>query len=172
MKQPLHRPATIAGLGLRPLLTAGVVTILATAIALCLPPLAAVIGAGVLLLGLLVPCLRIRWGVLLLAALCLLTTAAHRYTQELPLRALEGTTDTIVARVVDTPRHGSMYTVRVLSAHRVPTGTRLALYCAPGCDPSLLPSLHSRGTDLISSHVPSQGLCTGYSLFLECSSPR
>ena len=38
--------------------------------------------------------------------------------------------------------------------------------------PSLLPSLHSRGTDIISSHVPPQGLCTGYSLFLECSSLR
>ena len=137
MKREWHRPATIGGLGLRPLLTVGVVALAATALALCLSPWIAAILAAICLLLLLLSPLRRRWGILLAAAVFLLSAAAQRTVYEIPLQAYVGQNDTITARVVDTPRQGQTYTVEVLSARLLPKGTRLTLYCLPESAPQL-----------------------------------
>lgn len=139
------RSSTPGGLGKRPLLTVGMIALIATATALFLPPIAACIAAGILLMVCLCPLLRRRWGVLLTAAIFLLSAAGQRYTREIPLCALDGQTDTVTARVVAAPRTGQTYTVEVLSAHRLPAGSRLALYFVPGSEPTLY--------DTVTAHV-------------------
>ena len=135
MNRERPHPTTVGGLGLRPLLTVGVVALSATGLALCLPPWIAAILAAAMLLLLLLPPLRLRWGILVTAAVFLLSAAAQRSVYELPLQALVGHNDTITARVVETPRKGQTYTVEVLSAHHLPKGTRLTLYCLPESAP-------------------------------------
>lgn len=135
MGDSTHRPITVGGLGRRPLLTVGLVALAATAIALWIPPIAAVIVAAGVLCLFCVPPLRRNGGALLVAALFLLSGAGQRHFRELPLHALVGHSDVITACVTDTPRSGQMYTVEVLEATHLPAGTRLSLYCAPGQEP-------------------------------------
>lgn len=132
----LRRAATAADTPslLRPVFAVGTVAVPATAAALLLPPVAAALLAAGALLLLFLPALRRggRWALLLCAALFLLRTAGYTYLQVAPIEALAGQTDTITARVVETPRSGTMYTVEVTDAIRLPTGARVSLYCAEG----------------------------------------
>lgn len=135
-----HRPAppaTIGGLGRRPLLTVGAIAMASTAAALLLPVAAAFVAAVGLLLLCFLPPLRLRRGILLAVAVFLLCGGVHRCFYELPLRAPEGQTVAVTARVIDLPRTGQMYTVEVTDGGVLPNGTRLALYCAPGSEPRL-----------------------------------
>ena len=127
----------LGGLGHRPLLTVGLIALAATALALLARPVYAFIAAAAVPLFCLLRPLRRRWAVLLTAAVFLLSAAGQRCIRELPLQSLVGETDRITARVVETPRSGQMYTVEVLDAHRIPSGTRLSLYCVPGTEPAL-----------------------------------
>lgn len=135
MHRLTHRSITIGGLGRRPLLTVGLVALATTAIALHVPPIAAVLATAGVLCLFFIPPMRRNWGALLAAVLFLLSGAAQRHIRELPLHTLVGRTDTITACVTDTPRSGQMYTVEVQQADRIPVGTRLSLYCAPGHEP-------------------------------------
>ena len=119
---------------LRPLFAIGVAAILSTAAALVLPPVAAAILAAVAVLLLLIPSLRRggRWVILLTAALFLLRTAGYTYLHVAPMEALAGQTDTFHARVVETPKSGTMYTVEITDSTRLPVGTRVSLYCGEG----------------------------------------
>ncbi len=137
-KQRHNAPqSNLGGLGCRPLLTVGIIALSATALALLASVVIAFIVATALPLFLLLRWARQRWAVILTAAAFLLSAAGQRCIRELPLQSLVGQTDRITARVVDTPRSGQMYTVEVLTAQRVPTGTRLSLYCVTGTEPGL-----------------------------------
>jgi len=123
----------------RPLLAIGLVAVGATAAALFLPPMAAILtGVGLVLLCALPPLWRAeRLLLLLTAALFLLSTALYQQRQVLPLERLNGMTDTVTGVVVEQPRKGQMYTIEVTAAQRLPAGTRLSLYCTPGSEPLL-----------------------------------
>lgn len=121
----------------RPLFTLGLIALITVGAALFLPVMVSVIAALVLIAVCPLPPLRRIWWVLLTAAVLLLSTAGHRQRQEVPLRPLAEQTASITAQVVDLPRSGYMYTVRVTDSDRIPAGTRLSLYCAPGSEPLL-----------------------------------
>lgn len=119
----------------RPLFVVGLVALAATGMALSLPVPITMVLAAVLVLVSPLPLIRRVWWVLITAAVFLLCTAGHRHLQEAPLRPLIGQSTTITAQVVDIPNNGQMYTVRVTDSDRIPIGTRLSLYCAPGTEP-------------------------------------
>lgn len=130
-------PTAPGRLGRRPLFTVGGISLAATAAGLFLPPLAVWLMAALSGALCLFPPLRRGIPALLLTAVFLLSAGVHRGVREFPLGRFVGQQDTVTARVVDTPTDGQMYTVEVTEATRLPAGTRLSLYFAPGSEPLL-----------------------------------
>lgn len=130
----------------RVLWAVGATATVSIAAALLLPLWVAPVAALVLPLTLLVPGLRRPMWVLcsLTAVLFLLVAAGHRYGRVRPLEALAGQTDTVTGWVAAVPASGSMYTLQVTQAERVPAGSRLLLYCPDECAPSLQDTVTAR----------------------------
>lgn len=130
----------------RVLWAVGATATIAIAAALLLPLWVAPVAALGLVLSLLIPGLRRPIWVLcsLTAVLFLLVAAGHRYGRVRPLEALAGHTDTVTGWVAAVPASGSMYTLEVTGADRVPAGSRLLLYCPDECAPSLHDTVTAR----------------------------
>ncbi len=110
----------------RPLFVGGLVAVAVTAIAL--KASLAVTLACVIPLILLLGWQRV-WLCATIALCFLLLAVGYRHTYVLPAEQLDGQSDVIEGRVVESPTYGRMYTVRVTRSDYLPKGSRVMLRC-------------------------------------------
>lgn len=128
----------------RGMLLGGIVALLAAAAAMWLPIKLTVGLLALCLLGSLLSLFLLRsWRPVVLfcglwAVAFLVPGICRQIWQFQPILAQAGQEDSIVARVVELPRSGRLYTVEVVSAMRLPAGTTIQLYCPDVVAPELL----------------------------------
>lgn len=124
----------------RGMLLAGVVVAACAFLSIYFSPRVLCLLAAALLLTCLVPRFRhpiwiyiVVWAVAFLGLF-----SFYEWSVVSPLRLLERTKDSIIAQVTDVPSSGHMVTVEIVDADKLPTGSRVLLYC----NEQVMPKLH------------------------------
>lgn len=115
----------------RGMLLAGGIAAVCALLSFVLSPRWLLLIAAVLTITYLVPRLRhpmwvysIAW-----AAAFLCVFGWHQHSSVEPIKELVGCEDTVTAQVVELPSSGHMVTVEILDADKLPSGSRVLLYC-------------------------------------------
>lgn len=123
----------------RGMLLAGSVAAVCALLSITLPLRWLTVPAAGLVLSCLVPRLRHPMWVYIVAwatvFLCLF--GWHQRTSVEPIRRLAGSEDVITAQVVELPSSGHMVTAEIVDADKLPTGSRVLLYCNERVSPKL-----------------------------------
>ena len=129
----------------RGMMLAGLVAVGASLISMWLPPLGAFAIAAGLALTCLVPMLRrpVWLYIVAFAATFLCLGASYQQTTVLPASLALEQEDMIAATVVETPLSGHMVTVEIVQADRLPSGSRVLLYCNDQAMPARLDTVEA-----------------------------